>query len=253
MLKITRLYLNNPLRNYNYLIVDTLNQTAVSVDPLDKNLILETLKKENLKLEAVILTHEHGDHYRDAKPLAELTNTQIYAHYSNQNDLPKMDIALKDNDVLTFSDILTFKVIETPGHIKGHICFYIQTDEIPRLITGDTLFNAGVGNCRHHSASVEQLYDSIKKIKQLPKETLIYPSHDYIQTNLKFALTQEKDNQDAQNLLEKVNKQTSETREITNLETEFLINPFLRLNDLKQDNETKIDTFRRLRALRDQF
>lgn len=256
MLKIIRLYLNNPLENYNYIIVDQDLNQAVLIDPLDVDLVWERISKDKLDVKAIFITHEHSDHYRGAKPLAELTKAPIYAHNSNKDNLPQVDYTVVEGDQIKLTDSLQFEVLETPGHIKGHISFFMAetSDGIPRLICGDTLFNAGVGNCRHSSASVESLYQSVLKIRQLPKETLIYPGHDYIGKNLQFSLSVDPDNQKAKTLLEKVTVQTPETRQMTNLEMESEINPFFRLNQIPAyQNLEPLEVFRQLRHLRDQF
>ncbi|MCF6807370.1 hydroxyacylglutathione hydrolase family protein [Thiotrichales bacterium 19S9-12] len=254
MLEVIRIYLNNSLENYNYLVVDrTLNQ-AVAIDPFDVTLLKQSLDEQKLQLIAIFITHEHQDHYYGAKPLSELTDAPIYACYLNQRRLPKIDYLVKDGDRIKLSDNLIFDVIETPGHIKGHIVFYMPEKEKPILFSGDTLFNAGVGNIRHPSANIKDLYESVQKIRGLPKDTLLYPGHDYIQKNLEFSLSVEANNQDANQLLKLVNQQTSETREITNLEIEEQVNPFLRLNKIKgYHNYTPEAVFTLFRQLRDKF
>ncbi|MCF6777108.1 hydroxyacylglutathione hydrolase family protein [Thiotrichales bacterium 19X7-9] len=256
MLEIIRLYLNNPLENYNYIIVDRKLNLAVAIDPLDVKKVYSIIQEQGLNLAAIFITHEHADHYQGAKPLADLTSTPIYTHHSNVGYLPQVDIALKEGDQVNLSEILTFDVLETPGHIKGHISFFMPKtpDDIPRIVCGDTLFNAGVGNCRHHSASVETLFKSIDKIKQLPQATLIYPGHDYILKNLAFAKTVDSNNQKVSELMEIVQKQTPETRQITDLALEAKVNPFLRLNAIEQfSHQSPIEVFRHLRQLRDKY
>ncbi|MCF6765274.1 hydroxyacylglutathione hydrolase [Thiotrichales bacterium 19S3-7] len=256
MLEIVRIYLNNPLENYNYIIVDQQSGLAVAVDPLDAERVYFELERRQLKLAAIFVTHEHADHYQGSKPLAALTNVPIYAHHSNITHLPQVDCVLKEADTVKLSEILIFNVLETPGHIKGHISFFMLNtpDNIPRLICGDTLFNAGVGNCRHPSANVETLFKSIEKIRQLPLDTQIYPGHDYILKNLAFAHTVDPDNNKIVKLMEAVSKQTPETRQITDLALESQVNPFFRLNRIDQfKNQPALEAFRKLRQLRDKF
>ena len=150
------------------------------------------------------------------------------------------------------------QAINTPGHVYNHQCFLVYSKQKPfALISGDALFNAGVGNCKN-GGDVNEHYYSIKKLSSLPDEILIYPSHDYLLNNLKFAQTIEPENPDIQYWIEK--------RQIQDLEQEFIvttlaiekkINPFLRLNSeavckmFPGLNEK--ERFIELRKLRDQW
>ena len=84
----------------------------------------------------------------------------------------------------------TVLIYRTPGHTDDSVCFH--TGNI--LITGDTLFNATIGNC--FSGNQKNFYLSIKRLMALPDETKIYAGHDYIRDSLAFARHLEPDNKD---------------------------------------------------------
>ena len=91
-------------------------------------------------------------------------------------------------------------MLDTPGHTMSHICVRSHGDT-PALFCGDTLFNAGAGNC-HNGGHPNELYNTfVSQLAKLPEETLIYPGHDYIARNLSFTLDREPDNAKAKAML----------------------------------------------------
>ena len=118
--------------------------------------------------------------------------------------------------------------MDTPGHTMCHICLRSHTDE-PALFSGDTLFNAGAGNC-HNGGDPNALYATfVDQLAGLPDTTRVYPGHDYIENNLKFTLSREPDNADAKAMLPSVTGHDPKTSVVTTLEHEKKINTFFRL------------------------
>jgi hydroxyacylglutathione hydrolase len=118
--------------------------------------------------------------------------------------------------------------MDTPGHTMCHICLRAHGDR-PALFSGDTLFNAGAGNC-HNGGNVEALYATfVDQLAKLPDNTQVYPGHDYIENNLRFTLSREPDNADAQAMLPKVAGHDPATSVVTTLADEKRTNTFLRL------------------------
>jgi hydroxyacylglutathione hydrolase len=109
-----------------------------------------------------------------------------------------------------------------------HICLRSHGDR-PALFSGDTLFNAGAGNC-HNGGNPEDLYATfVDQLARLPDETEVYPGHDYIENNLRFTLAREPDNAAANEMLSRVSGQDPATARVTTLAEEKRINTFLRL------------------------
>jgi hydroxyacylglutathione hydrolase len=109
-----------------------------------------------------------------------------------------------------------------------HICLRSHGDE-PALFAGDTLFNAGAGNC-HNGGNPEDLYATfVEQLARLPAATRVYPGHDYIENNLRFTLAREPDNAAAQALLPALAGHDPATARVTTLQEEKQINTFLRL------------------------
>ena len=147
----------------------------------------------------------------------------------------------------------------------SHVCLLSQT-ETPGLFCGDTLFNAGAGNC-HGGGHPEELYDTFaSQLDKLPETTLIYPGHDYITNNLGFTLDREPDNEAAAKLLDELNtSHDPESAMVTSLAQEREFNTFFRLTSptviarLREafpdmpDEPTPKDVFLKLRELRNSW
>ncbi len=111
----------------------------------------------------------------------------------------------------------------------SHVCLLSHTDQ-PALFCGDTLFNAGAGNC-HSGGHPSALYGTFAtQLAGLPDDTLIYPGHDYIANNLRFTLDREPDNGRAAALLEDVADQDTDQALVSTLGLEKEINTFFRLH-----------------------
>lgn len=112
----------------------------------------------------------------------------------------------------------------------SHVCLLSHTDQ-PALFSGDTLFNAGAGNC-HNGGHVEELFDTFEQqLRRLGDNTLIYPGHDYLLNNLAFTLDREPDNRQAQALLKSCQNQDPANALVTTLALERDINSFFRLQE----------------------
>ena len=116
-------------------------------------------------------------------------NSKIVASKIDREKIPGIDILLDTNDNFIFGNT-HFNIIFVPGHTKGHIAFYSQKEKV--IFTGDTLFSLGCG--RIFEGTYEQMYDSLKKIKKLPKDTKIYCGHEYTASNAKIIEKYEKKN-----------------------------------------------------------
>ena len=110
----------------------------------------------------------------------------------------------------------------------SHICLLSKTDR-PALFSGDTLFNAGAGNC-HNGGNPEELFETFEEqLDRLGDTTLIYPGHDYLLNNLAFTLDREPDNAAAQRMLGLFEDQDPASAKITTMAEEREINTFFRL------------------------
>ena len=128
------------------------------------------------------------------------TGATILAHKNARASIPGMTRGLGAGDIIKVGKTVELEVMDTPGHTMCHVCLRSHTDQ-PALFCGDTLFNAGAGNC-HNGGHPAELYKTFsEQLDRLPDSTLIYPGHDYIENNLRFTLDREPDNKNAADML----------------------------------------------------
>ena len=260
MARIIRWHLDTAYQNYNYLLIDSKSAEAVVVDPFDAAKTEEKLAAQHAHLVGILITHAHGDHCCGVAGLLKQHQVPVYAHKSNARALPYMTHGLEDGDNLDLTEEIKGQALATPGHISGHMTYYFP--DLGAVFAGDTLFNAGAGNVRHPSASVDELYDSLQKLKTLPDHTVLHSGHDYFINNVRFSRTIV-DDPYYDILLETLAAQTHEGRKVATLGEEKRYNLFLKTDDqavqaaLAQICGQKLgdsrETFRALRQQRDKW
>jgi hydroxyacylglutathione hydrolase len=225
---VKQIWTGNSYRNFNYLIACAETGEALAVDPLDHEKCLRAAKEAGWNITQILNTHEHGDHIGGNGPLQQKTGARIIAHRNARNRIPGMAAGLSAGDVVKVGKTVALEVLDTPGHTMSHVCIRAHTDE-QALFSGDTLFNAGAGNC-HNGGHPEALYQTfVEQLAKLPDDTRIYPGHDYIENNLRFTLNREPDNRRAQEMLERLKGQDPGHAYVTTLGEEREINTFFRL------------------------
>jgi len=262
---VLRRYMNNGLRNFNYLIVCEETRQAIALDPLDGEQMLALAEQNQFNIKLIINTHEHHDHIEGNPVVQAATGAPVWAHKNAMGKIPQQAHGLVAGDVVELGTI-RLNVLFTPGHTAVHLCLLAEaseTNEVPVLFSGDTLFNACAGNCRN-GGNVDDMYDSfVSQLQPLPDETLLYPGHDYMKNNLNFARTREPDNNMVDYWLDQVDAKAPDQMPVMTLGQERQYNPFLRLHsatvreNLKKEfpqlGEGDRDVFRALRSLRDQW
>jgi hydroxyacylglutathione hydrolase len=175
-----------------------------------------------------------------------------------------IDRGLEAGDILRVGKRVELEVLDTPGHTMTHVCLLAHGDT-PALFTGDTLFNAGVGNCRH-GGNPDKLYDTcVNQLARLKDAVRVFPGHDYLERNLAFTLDREPNNSAAAGLLPRVAGKGGMEAPVTTLGEERRFNCFFRLDqpaiirrlreafpDLPEQPDART-VFLHLRALRDRW
>ncbi len=189
---ILKIFICSPIQNNTIVIGSRKTKKAAVIDPsfdsADK--VLNFLKKENIKLEKILLTHSHWDHIADVKKLKEKTSAKIYVHKLDAKNLQhpgidnvpslleiegvKPDILIKDQDLIEIGD-LSLEVIHTPGHTPGGVCYYLEKEDI--LFSGDTLFKGSFGRVDLATANADEMVKTLKKLSKLPAATKVIPGH----------------------------------------------------------------------------
>lgn len=191
---ILKTFIEPPIDNNNYLIIDEESKEAALVDcsAVDSD-INEELERQGAKLKYILLTHGHFDHIAGIRPGGNPSSAerpQIVMHKADLGwlekanqympmfgmpsiTIPKIDIFVQDGDILKLGN-MEIKVIHTPGHTQGGVCYLADG----KLFSGDTIFREAVGRCDLEGGDFDQIVESIEnKIFTLPPETLIYPGH----------------------------------------------------------------------------
>jgi glyoxylase-like metal-dependent hydrolase (beta-lactamase superfamily II) len=172
-------------RNLVYLLLDWDNRLAVMVDPQrELTHVQAVLDRNRLKLTHVLLTHTHSDHTAGLPRLAEThPDVPVLCHADDAHRLPPGWAqrgrlrTLRDGERLAVGR-MEIKVLHTPGHSAGACCFLLA-GEPNYLVTGDTLFVRDCGRCDLDTGDVEEMFESLQRLKTLSRPTVILPGHRY--------------------------------------------------------------------------
>ncbi len=227
---VEQIWTGNDYRNFNYLIACPETGEALAVDPLAHELCLAVAKDRGWQITQILNTHEHFDHTGGNASLVAATGAKVLAHTNARNSIADMDRGLVAGDVIKVGRTVELLALDTPGHTMCHICLLAKTEQ-PALFCGDTLFNAGAGNCHHGGHPVQLYHTFAEQLAKLDDRTRVYPGHDYINNNLKFTLDREPDNTVARDLLTRTEAQDPARALVSTLAQEKEINTFFRLQN----------------------
>jgi hydroxyacylglutathione hydrolase len=227
---IERIWTANSYRNFNYLIACPHSGEALAVDPLAWKVCLDGAQARGWTITQILNTHEHGDHTGGNAGLVRATGAKVLAHAGAASRIGGVDRGLARGDVIRVGRTVELECLDTPGHTMAHICLFAHTEQ-PALICGDTLFNAGAGNC-HNGGHPEKLYETFAtQLARLPDETRDFPGHEYLARNLEFTLDREPSNEDAAALLGEAKQHDPVNARVTTLGEEKRVNTFFRLQN----------------------
>lgn len=174
--------------NYIWLIGLPGRREIALVDPGDEEPVMALVEQEGLIPAAILVTHHHRDHTGGIEALVERYGMPVFGPAHEK--IPALTHPLRDGDSVKLPVLgVEFAVLETPGHTRGHLCYYGHG----ALFCGDTLFTAGCG--RLFEGTPQQMHHSLSRLAALPDDTLVYCAHEYTLANLRFALVAEPANQ----------------------------------------------------------
>jgi hydroxyacylglutathione hydrolase len=227
---IERIWAANNYRNFHYLIACPETGDALAIDPLEWRLCQDAARAKGWKITQILNTHEHLDHTGGNQGLVGATGASVLAHAGAASRIGGVDRGLHKGDRIKIGRTVELECLDTPGHTMSHICLFAHTEE-PALFCGDTLFNAGAGNC-HGGGNPEALYETFaEQLGRLPDRTRVYPGHEYMTRNLEFTLDREPDNVEAATRAKSSRQQEPASMTVTTLAEEKRVNTFFRLQN----------------------
>jgi hydroxyacylglutathione hydrolase len=230
------------LDNYSYLIVDEISQLACVVDPSEAKPIINFLKDKKINLKYILNTHHHYDHVGGNLELKQKYNCEVIGFKGDKDRIPEIDILVEDKQIWK-KDNFEAKIYHIPGHTTGHIAFHFFKEK--KIFTGDTLFSLGCG--RIFEGTYEQMFYSLKKIKELPNDTKIFCGHEYTLENSNFCIANDPNNLKLKEKILEIKKKIKNNLPTlpSVLSDELECNIFLRAKNIEQ--------FSKLRDLKDNF
>jgi len=184
----------NPYGQNVYFYFDKETGEGIVIDPGDCiDEMKRTIEDEKINVIGILLTHGHFDHTYCVNELREFTNAPVYAHEGekellrnpefNRSGYRGLEISVvpdkffSDGDVFAFSNGEELKVIHTPGHTAGGVCYYDEKAGV--IFTGDTLFKGTIGRTDMPTGNHAELLESIReKLFTLPENVMVFPGHE---------------------------------------------------------------------------
>ncbi len=180
-----------PMQNFTYIIGSRETREVAIVDPAwDIDSLVKHFEERDYKLTAALATHYHPDHIggsmgghniEGVAQLMEQMPVKVYAHKHEADGIKKVT-ELSDSDIVKVESGDTLKIgnievefLHTPGHTPGSQCFRIKNT----LVSGDTLFINGCGRVDLPGSNSEDMFHSMRKLADLPDDTLLLPGHNY--------------------------------------------------------------------------
>jgi hydroxyacylglutathione hydrolase len=196
------------------------------------------------------------DHIAGVPELKQKYSPEIVGPKYDLARIPDIDVALEEGDTYQLGEE-TAEVFFTPGHTSGHIVYHFPDSHV--LLSGDTLFSLGCG--RVFEGTPEELWGGLKKLRDLPDETMIYCGHEYTLANAKFALSVDPDNEALKAQAAEVEEKRAgnEPTIPAPLGREKRTNPFLRADDpalmaaMDMAGSDAVSVFAAVRRAKDNF
>ncbi|MEO5374955.1 MAG: hydroxyacylglutathione hydrolase [Alphaproteobacteria bacterium] len=176
--------------NYVHLLHDASSGATAAVDPGEEEPVLRAIAQRGWTLTHILITHHHADHTGGAVALKEATGCRVVGTALDARRIEGgLDIALAPEEHFALGCAMA-RMMAVPGHTSGHVAWWFP--ESTAVFCGDTLFAGGCG--RLFEGTAEQMWESLRRLRDLPEDTRVYCGHEYTLANLRFAVTMDPGN-----------------------------------------------------------
>ncbi|MCW5722354.1 MAG: hydroxyacylglutathione hydrolase [Devosia sp.] len=175
--------------NFGYLVHDEASGRTAAIDAPEAGAIRTALLHRGWTLTDILITHHHIDHVEAIAELKAAFGARVVGPRAEADKIEGLDELVGDGDTVTVGETV-FDVIATPGHTLGHVVFHDRVGK--RLFSADALFSLGVG--RMFEGTPGPMWEGVKRLRDLPDDTLVYCGHEYTESNAQFALSIDPDN-----------------------------------------------------------
>lgn len=211
--------------NYVWLVHEPVSGETMVVDPAVAEPVLDEAATRGWTITQIWNTHWHPDHTGGNAGIKAATGCTITGPAAERERIPTLDVEIAGGDRVALGAIVA-DVIDVPAHTAGHIAFHLPEESV--VFVGDTLFAMGCG--RLFEGTAEQMFDNLAKLATLPGETRVYCAHEYTQSNGRYALVAEPENEAIRSRMEAVDtaRARGEATVPTTIGLERATNPFMR-------------------------
>jgi hydroxyacylglutathione hydrolase len=242
--------------NYGVLVHDPVSGATASIDAPAVEPIVAALEKTGWTLSHILVTHHHDDHTCAIPELKKRYGATVVANRADATRIPQVDVMVEDGGTYDFAGHVA-QILDTSGHTIGHITYYFADDGL--AFAGDTLFTLGCG--RVFEGTMDQMWNSLAKFRNMPADTVVFSGHEYTQANARFALSVDPANVALQARAGQIDelRARGEPTVPTTIGEELATNPFLRPDDagirahLGMADASDAEVFAEIRRRKDNF
>jgi hydroxyacylglutathione hydrolase len=217
--------------NYVWLLRENTSGEVMVVDPAVAAPVLAKAEELGWTITHIWNTHWHPDHTGGNAEIKAATGCTITGPAAEFERIPTLDVQVRGGHIVMLGTTQA-KVIDVPAHTAGHIAFHFDFEGV--IFVGDTLFAMGCG--RLFEGTADQMFANMQTLAALPDSTHVYCAHEYTQSNGRYALVAEPDNEALKVRMAEVNaaRLRGEATVPTSIGLEKATNPFMRASSVEE-------------------